>query len=122
MTRKLKIVFNFSSIAQKSLGLHSAWLKFPQYFELLRGDFISCNKQLFIVYFCLVIGRGQAPNMKVCAGCGDKIIDRFLLFALDQYWHVNCLKCSCCEARLGEIGTSCYSKGGMILCKTDYVR
>ena len=60
--------------------------------------------------------------MRVCAGCGDKIIDRFLLLALDQYWHVNCLKCSCCEARLGEIGTSCYSKGGMILCKTDYVR
>ncbi|XP_031565013.1 LIM domain transcription factor LMO4.2-like [Actinia tenebrosa] len=67
-------------------------------------------------------GRGQAANMRICAGCGDKIIDRYLLLALDQYWHMNCLKCSCCEARLGEIGTSCYAKGGMILCKTDYVR
>ena len=68
------------------------------------------------------LARQQQGNMRNCAGCREKIFDRFLLYALDQYWHINCLKCSCCDARLGEIGTSCYSKGGMILCKTDYVR
>ncbi|KAK2567244.1 LIM domain transcription factor LMO4.2 [Acropora cervicornis] len=61
-------------------------------------------------------------GIRTCGGCSEKILDRFLLLALDQYWHVNCLKCSCCSVRLGEVGTSCYAKGGMILCKTDYVK
>ncbi|CAH1270916.1 LMO4 [Branchiostoma lanceolatum] len=60
--------------------------------------------------------------VKKCAGCGGKIGDRFLLHALDRYWHVACLKCSCCQAQLGDIGSSCFSKAGMILCKTDYIR
>ncbi|KAL9989260.1 hypothetical protein ACROYT_G003793 [Oculina patagonica] len=67
-------------------------------------------------------GRCLQGGIRSCGGCGEKILDRFLLLALDQYWHVNCLKCSCCNVRLGEVGTSCYSKGGMILCKTDYVK
>ncbi|ELU01523.1 hypothetical protein CAPTEDRAFT_46615, partial [Capitella teleta] len=59
---------------------------------------------------------------KQCAGCGGKIIDRFLLHAMDRYWHTGCLKCSCCQAQLGELGTSCFTKSGMILCKRDYIR
>ncbi|XP_019614718.1 PREDICTED: LIM domain transcription factor LMO4-like isoform X1 [Branchiostoma belcheri] len=61
-------------------------------------------------------------SVKKCAGCGGKIGDRFLLHALDRYWHVACLKCSCCQAQLGDLGSSCFSKAGMILCKTDYIR
>ncbi|XDV48377.1 hypothetical protein PO909_017797 [Leuciscus waleckii] len=57
-----------------------------------------------------------------CAGCGGRIADRFLLFSMERYWHTHCLKCSCCQAQLGDIGSSCYSKGGMILCRTDYIR
>uniref|UniRef100_A0AAV2MU69 LIM zinc-binding domain-containing protein n=1 Tax=Knipowitschia caucasica TaxID=637954 RepID=A0AAV2MU69_KNICA len=57
-----------------------------------------------------------------CAGCGGQICDRFLLFSMERYWHNRCLKCSCCHAHLGEIGSSCYSKGGMILCRSDYIR
>lgn len=57
-----------------------------------------------------------------CAGCGGRISDRFLLFSMERYWHTRCLKCSCCQAQLGEIGTTCYSKGGMILCRNDYIR
>ncbi|KAJ7383482.1 spinal cord association neuron differentiation [Desmophyllum pertusum] len=67
-------------------------------------------------------GRCLQGGIRSCGGCGEKILDRFLLLALDQYWHVNCLKCSCCSVRLGEVGTSCYAKGGMILCKNDYVK
>ena len=59
---------------------------------------------------------------KACAGCGGRIQDRFLLHAMDRYWHTGCLKCSCCQGKLGEIGTSCYTKAGMILCRNDYVR
>ncbi|KAK1155533.1 LIM domain transcription factor LMO4.1-like isoform X1 [Acipenser oxyrinchus oxyrinchus] len=67
-----------------------------------------------------VAGGGSPPRS--CAGCGGKIADRFLLYSMERYWHTRCLKCSCCQAQLGEIGTSCYSKGGMILCRNDYIR
>ncbi|TRY91735.1 hypothetical protein DNTS_018980 [Danionella cerebrum] len=61
-------------------------------------------------------------SWKRCAGCGCRISDRFLLFALDGYWHCQCLKCSCCHAQLAEIGSSCFTKRGLILCKSDYIR
>lgn len=65
---------------------------------------------------------GSACVSRSCAGCGGRIADRFLLFSMERYWHTRCLKCSCCQAQLGEIGSTCYSKGGMILCRTDYIR
>lgn len=70
------------------------------------------------------IGKNSNNNntVKICAGCGGKIIERFLLHALDRFWHNSCLKCSCCGAMLADIGTSCFTKGGMILCKQDYMR
>ncbi|XP_062308241.1 LIM domain transcription factor LMO4.2 [Osmerus eperlanus] len=64
----------------------------------------------------------RSLSWKRCAGCGGKIADRFLLYTMDSYWHSRCLKCSCCQAQLGEIGTSCYTKSGMILCRNDYIR
>ncbi|KAG8182053.1 hypothetical protein JTE90_013983 [Oedothorax gibbosus] len=65
---------------------------------------------------------GGGGATRSCAGCGAKIVDRFLLHALDRYWHNGCLKCSCCQATLADIGGSCFTKGGMILCKSDYTR
>ncbi|ETN65284.1 hypothetical protein AND_002951 [Anopheles darlingi] len=64
-------------------------------------------------------GNGGGP-VKHCAGCGGKITERFFLHALDRYWHNSCLKCSCCGAMLADIGSSCYTRSGMILCKADY--
>jgi len=81
-------------------------------------------------------------TVKHCAGCGGellmhinlhlpfayffkstgKIMERFFLHALDRYWHNSCLKCSCCGAMLADIGTSCFTRSGMILCKADYSR
>ena len=57
-----------------------------------------------------------------CAGCGKKIQDRYLLKALDMFWHEDCLKCGCCDCRLGEVGSTLYTKGNLILCKRDYLR
>ncbi|XP_020345298.1 LIM domain transcription factor LMO4-B isoform X1 [Oncorhynchus kisutch] len=68
------------------------------------------------------VGSGVASPPRSCAGCGGKIADRFLLFSMERYWHTRCLNCSCCHAHLGDIGTTCYSKGGMILCRSDYIR
>ncbi|XP_021913817.1 LIM/homeobox protein Lhx3-like isoform X1 [Zootermopsis nevadensis] len=57
-----------------------------------------------------------------CAGCGKRITERYLLKALDMYWHEDCLKCGCCDCRLGEVGSTLYTKANLILCKRDYLR
>ncbi|XP_056281024.1 LIM domain only protein 3 isoform X2 [Pseudoliparis swirei] len=59
---------------------------------------------------------------KGCAGCNRKIKDRYLLKALDKYWHEDCLKCACCDCRLGEVGSTLYTKANLILCQRDYLR
>ncbi|KAJ8039447.1 LIM domain transcription factor LMO4-B [Holothuria leucospilota] len=64
----------------------------------------------------------DSSEVRSCAGCGGKINDRFLLNAVDRYWHTGCLKCSCCSVQLTEVGHSCFSKSGMILCRKDYLR
>lgn len=50
------------------------------------------------------------------------ITDRYLLEALGMYWHEGCLKCNCCECKLGDIGSTLYNKANLILCKRDYLR
>ena len=57
-----------------------------------------------------------------CYGCHKPILDRYFLKALDQIWHEDCLKCSCCNCRLGEIGSTLFTKADLILCKRDYLR
>lgn len=61
-------------------------------------------------------------DVKQCAGCSGGILDRFLLYALDRYWHTACLKCSLCQVQLEEVGSSCFTRAGMILCKPDYIK
>ena len=65
--------------------------------------------------------QSGAPT-QLCAGCGKNIQDRYLLRALDQLWHEDCLKCGCCDCRLGEVGSTLYTKGNLMLCKRDYLR
>ncbi|XP_044730423.1 LIM/homeobox protein Lhx3-like [Chrysoperla carnea] len=65
-----------------------------------------------------VVSNGR----RICAGCGKHILQRFLLKALDLYWHEDCLKCGCCDCRLGEVGSTLYTKANLILCKRDYLR
>ena len=82
--------------------------------------------------------QGKVSDVKECAGCNKKIHDKFvlkvgsigvllcslrvILQAMDLYWHEDCLKCGCCDARLGEVGQSLYTKGNLLLCKRDYLR
>ncbi|KAH9529486.1 Protein with similarity to mammalian ELMO, variant 3 [Dermatophagoides farinae] len=62
------------------------------------------------------------PMGSNCAACHKPIRERFLLKALDQLWHEDCLKCSCCDCRLGEVGSTLFTKANLILCKRDYLR
>lgn len=79
---------------------------------------------------CLVCPSAGVPMLSVqpkgkqkgCAGCNRKIKDRYLLKALDKYWHEDCLKCACCDCRLGEVGSTLYTKANLILCRRDYLR
>ncbi|XP_003702327.1 LIM domain only protein 3 [Megachile rotundata] len=57
-----------------------------------------------------------------CAGCGKVITERYLLKALDMLWHEDCLKCSCCDCKLVDVGSTLYTKSNFILCKKDYLR
>lgn len=59
---------------------------------------------------------------KECASCGKRITERFLLKAIDLFWHEDCLKCGCCDCRLGEVGSTLYTKANLLLCKRDYLR
>ncbi|KAL1459317.1 hypothetical protein WDU94_011311, partial [Cyamophila willieti] len=68
------------------------------------------------------LSGGAAGGLKECASCGKRITERFLLKALDLFWHEDCLKCGCCDCRLGEVGSTLYQKANLILCKRDYLR
>ena len=61
-------------------------------------------------------------TLSECASCRKPIRERFLLKALDQLWHEDCLKCACCDCRLGEVGSTLFTKANLILCKRDYLR
>ena len=50
----------------------------------------------------LMLSVQPKQKQKGCAGCHRKIKDRYLLKALDQH----CLKCTCCDCRLGELGST----------------
>jgi len=63
-----------------------------------------------------------AAGMQECAGCGCVISERYLLRALDRFWHEDCLKCSCCDCRLGEVGSTLFTKANLLLCRRDYLR
>lgn len=60
--------------------------------------------------------------VKQCAACGQNIVDRYLLHTMDRFWHIGCLKCTCCQVALGDVGTTCFNRAGMTLCKADYIR
>lgn len=66
--------------------------------------------------------QNMKPNQRMCRACNQPITDRYVLQAIDSYWHEGCLKCACCECRLGDIGSSLYCKSNLILCKRDYLR
>lgn len=57
-----------------------------------------------------------------CAKCDKQIHDRFFLKALNLFWHEDCLKCGCCDCRLGDVGTTLYTRENFLLCKSDYMR
>jgi len=54
-----------------------------------------------------------------CEGCGELILDRFVMRLSDSSWHEECLFCSQCHAPLTN---SCYHRDGKLFCRIDYER
>lgn len=48
-------------------------------------------------------GGAGGSRLPKCVACRNVIKERYLLKALDQLWHEDCLKCACCDCRLGEV-------------------
>jgi len=67
-------------------------------------------------------GLNTDARRQTCAACGGDIVDRFLLHAVDRYWHIHCLRCSACQAVLADLGSTCFTRAGMTLCRNDYIR
>lgn len=67
------------------------------------------------------IGSPEDDILKMCAGCGQQISDRFYLYAVDRQWHASCLQCSQCARTLDDEVT-CFARDGNIYCRKDYQR
>ena len=63
----------------------------------------------------------ELADAGTCAGCGDRLQDRYYLQAVDKQWHVNCLTCCDCHFRL-DSELTCFVREGQIYCKEDYYR
>ncbi|XP_064458671.1 LIM/homeobox protein Lhx9-like [Ornithodoros turicata] len=69
-----------------------------------------------------VISPGPAEEqLKMCAGCGSHIVDRFYLLAVERQWHTKCLRCCHCKQQL-DSELTCFARDGNIYCKEDYYR
>lgn len=66
--------------------------------------------------------KNSEKEPKICAQCSKVIEGKFMLRALDRFWHEECLKCSYCSTQLTELSFKFYLKGDLILCKRDYIR
>lgn len=67
------------------------------------------------------VGSPEDNILKICAGCGRQIADRFYLYTEDTPWHVSCLQCSQCARTLDQEVT-CFARDGNIYCRKDYQR
>ncbi|XP_056277570.1 LIM/homeobox protein Lhx9-like [Pseudoliparis swirei] len=56
-----------------------------------------------------------------CAGCGERVCDRFFLLAAGGAWHGACLRCSRCRCEL-QTQPSLFWRDGNIYCQQDYCR
>lgn len=66
-------------------------------------------------------------NLHTCSCCLQIITERYFLHTQDKscrgdYWHVQCLRCKCCDALLADIASTFYTKDNAVFCKSDYVK
>ncbi|XP_033210664.1 LIM domain kinase 1 isoform X2 [Belonocnema kinseyi] len=60
---------------------------------------------------------GGEGGILTCAGCLNAIDDDEFVQALNQEWHIDCFRCSACDAGLSSWY---FEKDGLLFCKDDY--
>lgn len=66
-------------------------------------------------------------NVYTCSSCTQPIHERYFLHTRDRlsrgsYWHMQCLRCQCCDAALADISSTFYAKDNALFCKSDYIK
>ncbi|GLH05264.1 LIM domain kinase 1 [Gryllus bimaculatus] len=62
-------------------------------------------------------GDAACAESSVCAGCLNVLDDDEFIQALNQEWHMECFRCSACDASLSSWY---FEKDGLLFCKDDY--
>ncbi|CAH1962942.1 unnamed protein product [Acanthoscelides obtectus] len=57
------------------------------------------------------------PAVNNCSGCLNVIEEEEFISALGQEWHIDCFRCSACDASLSNWY---FEKDGLLFCKDDY--
>nr|XP_027218830.1 protein apterous-like [Penaeus vannamei] len=69
-----------------------------------------------------ISSSGEGSNeTSFCAGCSERIVDRFYLLAVERKWHAGCLRCVACHTSL-DAAVTCFARDGHIFCRDDYHR
>ncbi|XP_042881183.1 LIM/homeobox protein Lhx9-like isoform X1 [Penaeus japonicus] len=69
-----------------------------------------------------ISSSGEGSNeTSFCAGCSERIVDRFYLLAVERKWHAGCLRCVACHTSL-DAAVTCFARDGHIFCREDYHR
>ncbi|KAJ8944297.1 hypothetical protein NQ318_021226 [Aromia moschata] len=74
-------------------------MQLPRHCTKSGGDQASTARTTLSVPGATAVSVSSTPNtlsagagVRECAGCGKRIVERFLLKALDLFWHEDCLQ------------------------------
>ncbi|XP_053482005.1 LIM/homeobox protein Lhx4 [Ictalurus furcatus] len=62
----------------------------------------------------MLVPLQQVPE---CAGCNQRILDKFVCKVQDLHWHSTCLRCAECDELLSD---RCYCRGGHVYCREHF--
>ncbi|MCJ8734595.1 hypothetical protein PDJAM_G00237160 [Pangasius djambal] len=62
----------------------------------------------------MLVPLQQVPE---CAGCSQRILDKFVCKVQDLHWHSTCLRCAECDELLSD---RCYCRGGHVYCREHF--
>ena len=95
----------------------SPWFEFRSFHSMAKVfDSFTCDHRQKVSVSTM------SSSVQTCAGCMTAIKEKYLLKAVDKFWHTTCLKCCECGVVLEQVGKSCFVKGTAILCRYDYMR
>ncbi|CAK8674502.1 unnamed protein product [Clavelina lepadiformis] len=87
--------------------------------EMCSQETVFCEGQSFSDQSELSDAVGIHSQIPKCDGCGNLIIERFMLKIQDKQWHTQCLKCAVCSCSLS---ISCFTRDSYLYCREDFYK